>query len=124
MFAKTEEINTIKMEFNMGRFTGVFRSSSNITLQYDIMPGFLIREWIGAMWKHVYERDQLLCQVWEYWSIFFLVTVDDPSQINLSSHNVHCVAGVLKKYLRELPNPVIPVEMYQPFIQAASEWPS
>lgn len=44
MFAKTEEINTIKMEFNMGRFTGVFRSSSNITLQYDIMPGFLIRE--------------------------------------------------------------------------------
>lgn len=52
---------------------------------------------------------------------FFLVTVDDPSQINLSSHNVHCVAGVLKKYLRELPNPVIPVEMYQPFIQAASE---
>lgn len=44
MFAKTEEINTIKMEFNMGRFTGVFRSSSNVTLQYDIMPGFLIRE--------------------------------------------------------------------------------
>lgn len=44
MFAKTEEINTIKMEFNMGRFTRVFRSSSNITLQYDIMPGFLIRE--------------------------------------------------------------------------------
>lgn len=44
MFAKTEEINTIKMEFNMGRFTEVFRSSSNITLQYDIMPGFLIRE--------------------------------------------------------------------------------
>ncbi|XP_078319578.1 phosphatidylinositol 3-kinase regulatory subunit alpha-like isoform X2 [Crassostrea virginica] len=62
MFAKTEEINAIKMEFNM---------------------------------------------------------VEDPAQMNLGSHNVHCVAGVLKKYLRELPNPVIPVEMYQHFIQAA-----
>ncbi|XP_062575749.1 phosphatidylinositol 3-kinase regulatory subunit alpha-like isoform X2 [Saccostrea cucullata] len=61
MFAKTEEINAIKMEFNM----------------------------------------------------------DDPAQISLGSHNVHCVAGVLKKYLRELPNPVIPVEMYPHFIQAA-----
>ncbi|KAK3607153.1 hypothetical protein CHS0354_005281 [Potamilus streckersoni] len=45
---------------------------------------------------------------------------NDPSQINLESFNVHCVAGVLKKYLRELPNPVIPVEMYSQFITVAS----
>lgn len=43
----------------------------------------------------------------------------EPSQVNLSQYNVHCVAGVLKKYLRELPNPVIPVEMYDNFISAA-----
>ncbi|XP_076102045.1 phosphatidylinositol 3-kinase regulatory subunit alpha-like isoform X1 [Mytilus galloprovincialis] len=43
----------------------------------------------------------------------------EPSQVNLSQFNVHCVAGVLKKYLRELPNPVIPVEFYDNFITAA-----
>ncbi|XP_046372437.1 phosphatidylinositol 3-kinase regulatory subunit alpha-like isoform X2 [Haliotis rufescens] len=45
--------------------------------------------------------------------------IGDTSQLNLSSYNVHCVAGALKKYLRELPNPVIPVEMYSAFIGAA-----
>jgi hypothetical protein len=47
--------------------------------------------------------------------------VSDVSQLNLDNFNVHCVAGVLKKYLRELPNPVIPVEMYSYFIDAASK---
>ena len=50
-----------------------------------------------------------------------LVLATDPSQVNLSQFNPHCVAGVLKKYLRELPNPVIPVEMYDSFIAAASK---
>ncbi|XP_050401628.1 phosphatidylinositol 3-kinase regulatory subunit alpha isoform X2 [Patella vulgata] len=43
----------------------------------------------------------------------------DPSQVNLSSFSVHCVAGALKKYLRELPDPVIPVDMYSRFIDIA-----
>ncbi|KAL4237030.1 Phosphatidylinositol 3-kinase regulatory subunit gamma [Mactra antiquata] len=43
----------------------------------------------------------------------------DINQINLDNFNVHCVAGALKKYLRELPNPVIPVEMYSLFIDTA-----
>ncbi|XP_041359629.1 phosphatidylinositol 3-kinase regulatory subunit alpha-like [Gigantopelta aegis] len=46
-------------------------------------------------------------------------SMGDPSQLNLSSYGVHSVAGVLKKYLRELPNPVIPVEFYSQFIEAA-----
>ena len=41
--------------------------------------------------------------------------------MNFDNFNVHCVAGALKKYLRELPNPVIPVEMYNQFIDAASK---
>ncbi|XP_053394066.1 phosphatidylinositol 3-kinase regulatory subunit alpha-like isoform X1 [Mercenaria mercenaria] len=45
--------------------------------------------------------------------------VSDINQLNLDNFNVHCVAGALKKYLRELPNPVIPVEMYSYFIDAA-----
>ncbi|WAR24771.1 P85AA-like protein [Mya arenaria] len=43
----------------------------------------------------------------------------ESGQVNLENFNVHCVAGALKKYLRELPNPVIPVEMYSSFIDAA-----
>ncbi|ESP01235.1 hypothetical protein LOTGIDRAFT_157404, partial [Lottia gigantea] len=43
----------------------------------------------------------------------------DTSKVNLSSFSVHCVAGALKKYLRELPNPVLPVEMYNMFIHTA-----
>ena len=47
--------------------------------------------------------------------------LSEPSQINLDKFNVHCIAGALKKYLRELPNPVIPVEMYSLFIEASSK---
>lgn len=32
MFVKIEEINIIKMEFNMGRFIGVFRLLFNVIL--------------------------------------------------------------------------------------------
>lgn len=45
--------------------------------------------------------------------------MNESGCINLESFNVHCVAGALKKYLRELPNPVIPVEMYGLFIDTA-----
>ncbi|CAL1540645.1 unnamed protein product [Lymnaea stagnalis] len=45
----------------------------------------------------------------------------EQEQVNLSTHVVHSIAGALKKYLRELPNPVIPVEMYSQFIEAAKE---
>ncbi|KAK7479856.1 hypothetical protein BaRGS_00028936, partial [Batillaria attramentaria] len=43
----------------------------------------------------------------------------EQEKVNLSTYDVHCIAGVLKKYLRELPNPIIPVEMYSKFIEAA-----
>lgn len=41
---------------------------------------------------------------------------------DLSSYSAQCVAGVLKKFLRELPDPVIPVQFYDRFIEASSEY--
>ncbi|GFS13479.1 phosphatidylinositol 3-kinase regulatory subunit alpha [Elysia marginata] len=45
----------------------------------------------------------------------------EQERVDLSGHDVYAVAGTLKKYLRELPNPVIPVEMYSSFIESAKE---
>ena len=42
--------------------------------------------------------------------------------MNLESYEPTCVAGTLKKYLRELPNPVIPEKFYTKFIDAASKF--
>ena len=42
-------------------------------------------------------------------------------QMNLDDYETTCIAGTLKKYLRELPNSVIPEENYTKFIDAASE---
>lgn len=45
----------------------------------------------------------------------------DASAINLSegdARDVHSVTGILKLYLRELPEPVVPYAMYPSFIQA------
>ncbi|XP_033127311.1 phosphatidylinositol 3-kinase regulatory subunit alpha-like [Anneissia japonica] len=44
-----------------------------------------------------------------------------PSSVDLDSvQDIHCIAGVLKRYLRELPNPVISHDLYADFIQANS----
>ncbi|XP_076462015.1 phosphatidylinositol 3-kinase regulatory subunit gamma-like [Babylonia areolata] len=45
----------------------------------------------------------------------------EQEKVNLGTYDVHCIAGVLKKYLRELPNPVIPVEMYYQFVDASKQ---
>ena len=47
--------------------------------------------------------------------------ISDSEQLSLESFDAACIAGTLKKFLRELPNPVIPEELYQSFVDAASE---
>ncbi|XP_023930184.1 phosphatidylinositol 3-kinase regulatory subunit gamma-like isoform X4 [Lingula anatina] len=44
---------------------------------------------------------------------------EDISGLNTAHFDLNCIAGALKKYLRELPNSVIPVEYYSQFIEAA-----
>ena len=51
----------------------------------------------------------------------YLIFVADPYSINISEHEPQVLGGVVKKYLRELANPLIPVEYYEKFINAASK---
>ncbi|KAG8197034.1 hypothetical protein JTE90_004303 [Oedothorax gibbosus] len=44
---------------------------------------------------------------------------EDVERTNLASYELHCIASALKKYLRELPNPVFPVQFYDKFIETA-----
>lgn len=47
---------------------------------------------------------------------------EDVERTNLASYELHCIASALKKYLRELPNPVFPVQFYDKFIETASKY--
>nr|XP_042900263.1 phosphatidylinositol 3-kinase regulatory subunit gamma isoform X2 [Parasteatoda tepidariorum] len=44
---------------------------------------------------------------------------EDVDRTNLAGYELHCIASALKKYLRELPNPVFPVQLYEKFIETA-----
>lgn len=46
----------------------------------------------------------------------------DVETVNLASFDSAVIASTMKKYLRELPNPVIPEQFYTKFIDAASEY--
>ncbi|XP_043256902.1 phosphatidylinositol 3-kinase regulatory subunit alpha isoform X1 [Colletes gigas] len=45
---------------------------------------------------------------------------EDVCQADLNSYTPQCIASVLKKFLRELPDPVIPVQFYDRFIEASN----
>lgn len=46
---------------------------------------------------------------------------DTGVEIDLQGTNPHCVAGLIKCWLRELPDPIIPVDLYPQFIKAVSD---
>ncbi|RLU24802.1 hypothetical protein DMN91_002892 [Ooceraea biroi] len=45
---------------------------------------------------------------------------EDVCNADLNPYSPQCVASVLKKFLRELPDPVIPVQWYDKFLEASS----
>jgi len=46
----------------------------------------------------------------------------DVETVDLASFDSAVIASTMKKYLRELPDPVIPEQFYTKFIDAASEF--
>lgn len=42
--------------------------------------------------------------------------------VNFADYSLQCIVAVMKKFLRELPDPVIPVQFYDYFIQSASKF--
>lgn len=46
---------------------------------------------------------------------------ESSNNIDLSKYSPVCIASVLKKFLRELPDPVIPVQWYDHFVEASSK---
>ncbi|XP_047101882.1 phosphatidylinositol 3-kinase regulatory subunit alpha [Schistocerca piceifrons] len=44
---------------------------------------------------------------------------DDIHGVDWSSYEPNCIASILKKFLRELPDPIIPVQWYDRFLEAS-----
>jgi hypothetical protein len=84
--------------------------------QYNLNVGLILSDYLMLMW-----RDSMSKGFWIL-MLSVLPVAGEQEKVNLSTYDVHCIAGVLKKYLRELPNPLIPVEMYNRFIEAASKY--
>lgn len=44
---------------------------------------------------------------------------EDALKVDFQGYELNCIASALKRYLRELPDPVIPVESYDKFLEAS-----
>uniref|UniRef100_A0A1Y1KG67 Phosphatidylinositol 3-kinase regulatory subunit alpha n=1 Tax=Photinus pyralis TaxID=7054 RepID=A0A1Y1KG67_PHOPY len=44
---------------------------------------------------------------------------ESPNNVDLSEYSPACIANVLKKFLRELPDPIIPVQWYDRFLESS-----
>ncbi|KFM76581.1 Rho GTPase-activating protein 27, partial [Stegodyphus mimosarum] len=44
---------------------------------------------------------------------------EDPRNLDFKGHSLSYITSALIKYLRELPNPVIPVQSYEKFVDAS-----
>lgn len=53
---------------------------------------------------------------------FFPVSIIDATSVDLEMIDVHVLADAFKRYLLDLPNPVIPVAVYSEMISLAPGW--
>ena len=51
-----------------------------------------------------------------------LTPLSGEKDIDLSAYDSHVIAGCLKMYLRELPEPLLTFEFYEAFLSAEGEW--
>lgn len=57
------------------------------------------------------QMSKLLEKIHEQWN-----------NLDLTGFSAVCIAGVIKKFLRELPDPLVPVQWYDSFLMAASKF--
>lgn len=65
----------------------------------------------------MYEIESVYC-TW----LCVILYAGDVRSVNLESFDVSVIANMVKKYLRELPDPVIPEDSYSSYIEAASTY--
>jgi hypothetical protein len=51
--------------------------------------------------------------------LMILQSAFDAGQKDLTGHDPHTIAGCLKMYLRELPEPILTYDLYKEWMQAA-----
>jgi len=78
---------------------------------------FVIEENPSAYFVSFYRLSGRLAQVREFRKLY-----DEGGRPEVESCDIHTVASLLKLYLRELPEPVIPYEYFEPFLNLATSF--
>lgn len=53
--------------------------------------------------------------------VFYLFYLLISGNYDFSSFDISCIAGYLKKYIRELPDSLIPIQWYDSFLEVSSK---
>lgn len=53
--------------------------------------------------------------------LLLFICSSDPQAVSLENYPIHIIAGLVKQWLRELPDPLMTYRLYNDFLYAAGE---